>query len=465
MTPAMLYICNGNNTDDKEYMSGYNNVETDNYQIKATATITTDNGSVFLYEDVYTVDTEGLLVMDRNVMVQKANSGDVGFATRYGLVSATTSNMTDYDMFGPGVWYCQNENVVDGAFASDYDSYEHFFIKENRLTLPMFAMMEKNSGNTLSICHKDAVLSTEQSEITGDWLVDEGFQFGSIGIKKSPSPSLYYTYPCYEGDKNYYGHAGMVKRSHPVQTEGIAHKYSLYISLSDYGDFSDMLGSEWQKYFNKSNPEVTSVNQELLYENALDVFDKYYRDDFGGPGAGLPWSEWTLKEGCRDYHLQSGFVGQQAKVGWLLFQDGLKKNNTDRIYKGMKIIDFWVDYSMTECGLPRTDYFCEWNNGQGGFLANEIFLRTASDACEGVLEAYNTGVEYGTIKSTWLDYCKQYADFLVNNQRADGTWARCYNDDGSEKNSASFNTTNAIRFLVRLYSTTGEEKYKNNYKD
>lgn len=465
--PLMLYIYNSACTE-VEYTSGYSSVSTSGTVVSATGRITTANGSVFRFDDTYEpVDDTGIITFSRNVTVESANSADVGFATRFGLVSQTSSSLTDFNMFAPGVWYKQNENTVDSAIASDY-SDEYFFIKETRLTLPMFSMQKISTGDTLTFCHKDADLSTVQSEMSNSWLIDEGFQFGSIGIKKSPSPGLYFNYPSYEGEQNYYGNdlngsiqrSGMIRRSHPVQTSGVDHSYSLYIRLGNYSTFDDMEGDNWQYFYNKYDPDIISIDPNLLYSNGMEVLSTYFKDDFAGEGAGLPWSEWTLADGTRDYHLQSGFVGQQTKAGWLLFRDGLKNNNSDNIEKGMKIIDFWANNSMTTAGIPKTDYFCEWNNGYGGWSSDPIFLRTASDGCEGVLEAYNTGLKYGTIKQTWLDYCKLYGDFLVSHQNSDGSWARSYNEDGSIVNSAKYNTTNAIRFMVRLYVTTGVTAYR-----
>ena len=466
-SPIMLYIYN-NKKEDTAYYTGYKTVRIQNQLISATGWVTTDNGSIFRFDDQYNVSNENTIVFSRNVSIEKATSGDIGFATRFGLVSYTGSTLRDYNMFAPGVWYKQNENVVKNAIAADY-SKEYFLIKESRLTLPMFSMQNIANGETISLCHKDANLTSEQSEMSDARLIDDDFQFGSIGIKKSPLPALYYNYPSYEGDKNYYGNDmagtiqgdGMVMRNHPVQTTGVKHSYSLYIKLGIFNDFSKMQENNWRYFYNKYNPISISIDQNLLYKNGIETLSKYFRDDFPGKGTGLPWSVWTLKNGTRDYHLQSGFVGQQAKAGWILLRDGLKYHNDSNMEKGAKIIDFWVNHSMTNSGIPKTDYFCEWNNGYGGWGNDPTFLRTASDCCEGILDAYNTGVKYGMIKTAWLDYCKKYGDFLANRQNDDGSWYRSYMENGSVSNYSKYNTSNVIRFMVRLYITTKEEKYKN----
>ncbi|WP_164716771.1 RICIN domain-containing protein [Paenibacillus whitsoniae] len=458
--PLSLQIKNAASGEDS-YQGSYTSWTSAGGGITATGSLTTSSGSRFDYTDQYSVqDGTGAFLMQRTVMVGAANSADKGFATRYALYPLASTSLSAYNMFAPGNWYKQNSNVVAGALASDYAD-ENFFIKETRLPLPLVMMQTAMTGESLSFIHKNANLTSAQSESTDSWLVDGGFQFGSIGVKKSPRPTLNFIYPSTEGDKNYYGNdqnrmlhlTGLVRRSHPVQA-GFSHAYSLVIKLGQDSTFAGGEGSVWKYAYGLYNPAVVSIDANTLYNNDLAYFAAKYKS-FANGASGLPWSSLTTETGDTGYHLQSGFVGQQTKVGWELIRDGYKNNSAGNLSKGVAMIDFWANQSMTAAGIPRTDYFAE----SGNWGSDPLFLRTVSDAAEGVLDAYNTAFNRGDYHDNWLIYVQKFGDFLVAKQAADGSWARSYNPDGSVQNAGKYNTTNPIRFLVKLYLATHDQRY------
>lgn len=451
-------------TTEQIFSGKYSSVSKLGNTITCTGNITTTNDSILNFTDIYTtLGSNGEFKMSRSVTVTQKGILDDGFATKFSLDPESNVSMTDIDVFAPGNWYKQNENVVAGSFASDYTD-ENFFIKETRLPLPLFMKYNKITGETITFSHVDGDLKTSQSDMTTSWLVDSGFEFGSLGIKKSPVPSINYIYPSYEGDINYYGNGpngenkltGMIKRSHPFDTNLTTHQYSLAICLGDYVDFFNAQSSIWEYFFDYFSPQVKNIDVGVLYDNGVDYYETYYRNDFASGAKGLPWSIWTLNSGAREYHLQSGFVGQQTKVGYQLIRDGYENNNTSNITRGREIIDFWVNNSKNASGIHKTDFFSEdgwWDNGP-------VFLRTASDACEGILDAIRIMADQGVVYQSWIDYVVSYGDFLVNMQNADGSWARSYNQNGTVSNSGKYNTTNPIRFLVKLHLVTGDTDYR-----
>lgn len=458
--PLILTIKNAASTEDT-YQGAYTAWSLAGGAITATGSLTTSAGSRFDYTDKYSVqDTTGAMRMQRSVAVGVANASDKGFATRYAMYPLASTSLGAYDMFSPGNWYKQNSNVVAGAFASDY-SDENFLIKETRLALPMTTMRTTSSGESLTFVHPDASLSTGQSESTTSWLVDSGFNFGSLGVKKSPTPTLSFVYPSTEGDKNYYGNdqnralhlSGLVRRSNPVQS-GFTQAYTLVLKFGQASTFSATEGSAWKYAFGLYAPAPTFIDANTLYSNDISYFSSKYRT-FANGAAGLPWSSLTTATGDTGYHMQSGFVGQQTKAGWELVRDGYRNGNATALAQGAAMIDFWANNSMTAAGIPRTDFFAE----AGSWGSDPLFLRTVSDAAEGVLDAYNTAFARGAYHDNWLTYVQKLGDFLVSKQAADGSWARSYNPDGTVSDAGKFNTTNPIRFLVKLSLATHDQRY------
>ena len=53
---------------------------------------------------------------------------------------------------------------------------------------------------------------------------------------------------------------------------------------------------------------------------------------------------------------QFGFVGQQLGIGYHLLRYGHVEKEAAAYEKGVNIIDFWVNRSMTDSGLPHMCY-------------------------------------------------------------------------------------------------------------
>jgi hypothetical protein len=460
ITPLILTIKNASSAEDT-YQGAYAAWSSAGGVITATGSLTTASGSQFDYTDKYSVqDATGAILMQRSVVVAIANGSDKGFSSRYAIYPLASTSLSDYDMFAPGNWYKQNSNVVAGAFASNYAD-ENFFIKETRLALPMTAMRTTSNGESITFVHAGAHLTSAQSESTSSWLVDGGFNFGSLGVKKSPRPTLNFVYPSTEGDKNYYGNdqngtphlSGLVRRSNPVQL-GFTQSYNLVLKFGQDNTFSATQGTAWKYGFGLYSPAPTFIDSNTLYSNDISYFTAKYKT-FPSGAAGLPWSSLTTGAGDTGYHMQSGFVGQQTKAGWELLRDGYRNNNPTTLAQGTAIVDFWANTSMTPSGIPRTDFFAE----SGNWGSDPLFLRTVSDAAEGVLDAYNTAFARGSYHDNWSIYVQKFGDFLVSKQAADGSWARSFNPDGTVSDAGKFNTTNPIRFLVKLYLATHDLRY------
>ena len=62
----------------------------------------------------------------------------------------------------------------------------------------------------------------------------------------------------------------------------------------------------------------------------------------------------TGEPGIVDYEM--GFIGQQPNIGYQLIRYGYETGNKETTQKGLNVIDFWVNNSLTEWGLPKTWY-------------------------------------------------------------------------------------------------------------
>nr|WP_144922194.1 discoidin domain-containing protein [Paenibacillus bovis] len=455
--PQQLFI-----KDDQDsriaYEAAYNDVQLSDGTLVFTGKVGTNRGSIISFKDIFSIgNSDGVFEVKREVNIEKATEGDVGFNSKFSLMPEATENMEQYEMLAPGNWYKDNSNVVKGAFASDY-SHEYFYIREMRLPLPFFMMRNEVTGDTISISHKNANPKSTVNERNGDWLVDSSFSYGSLGIHKLAQPSLDFVYPAMEGEINYIDrNKPWVLRSHPVNADA-SQQYELVLRFDRTTDYEEALQQEWRTYFEIFNPQVKNIDVQALYNNAIDLLDTYARDYNGV--FGLPFKADVPDGEITGNAMVMGFVGQQLPAAYQMIRYGLEQNNPNLVEKGTQMVEFWVQNSMTPSGLPKT-WYEPYFEGTGVFTNHDVDIRTMSDGMEGAADAFQIMKQHGNIKQEWLEYIQTFGDWLVNNQNEDGSYYRIYDLEGNPVHKGIFNTTNPIRFLLKLYEITNDVKYKN----
>ena len=445
------------------FEAGYRSAAIDGAALRCVGRIATGRGSEFEVEDVYRpaadlADGEAAFEVSRAVRVLRADPDDEGFNTFLSLACDGLDDLKYADGFAPGVWYRQNANVVKRAFAADLSKTD-FFFRETRLALPLMMLRDRRSGAAMTVAHLGPTPTTGVDENTGDWLVDDALQYGSLGVHKRRDgvPTVGFLFPGSEGEVNYIDRKRpWARRSHPVRP-GVAHRYTLLLRLGAADDFTASMADGWRAVFRRFDPKVADeVDIAVVQRVGVDLLDFYARE-YGGdhPVMGLPF-KCDLPGGKVDaVSYQMGFVGQQLPAAHQLIRSGLRENRPDRVRKGAAMVDFWAAHSMTDAGVPRTWYDVD----PPTFRDYPIYLRIASDGMEGALAAWRAMRDAGRDRPAWLAFCRRYGDWLVSVQNPDGSFFRAYDFDGRPVNRGKFNTTNPIRFLVRLARATGERKY------
>ena len=453
-------------TDDGTVSTaGYDHVGSGDGLAVATATVVTPHGSRFAFADRWAVTSDGAFRLSRAVTVERADPRDHGFDTRFGLRVPSAKSVRDVELFAPGVWYGHNDHVVPNAIGAD-PNLPAYLIKETRLALPL-VMVRPVAGPALTLLHADARPATPLRDASPDPQTDAGIQYGSIGPwTDADSLAVGFCFPGTEGAVAYRA-PGWRYRYHPVRA-GVGQRYDLIARLTDTPGFSAAMVGSWRHAVAAYAPDIRPAPSAALYRQGLAVFNKYYRDDFKDGGRGDPFMVWlglhpprgrdrgprnpTAGRGVSDYHLQSGFVGQQIQAAYLGLRQATMDGDAARVTRWRSAVDFWVDRSLSPAGVPRTDYFCE--RGQWG--DGPVFLRTIADGTEAVVDAHRIRPD-----PKWIAYARRVGDWLLANQAADGSWSRSYHPaDGTVAHAGKFNTTNPLRLLVKLSAATGDMKYR-----
>ena len=466
-----------------DYSGAYHAVRRTEDKILAEGILELPSGSSFRFEDFYGVDNSGFW-MKRKVQVLKKGS-DLGFSTRFSLKLMESEDPEQYDCFAPGAWYRQNQFAPEELIGKDL-SQEYFWQLETKFALPVFAMQNQKSGETIAVARRHAdikmrTLEVEQSEN----YVDENFTIGSIGMSRPSEQTLNYMYygfavrtpnaVCPKGlftDYVYPGAEGQIpgkshyagldfqnqpmdfkRMNHPVR-EGFEQAYSIVITPACRKNYGEMMKYIWRLTCVRMSDQLFSVDNEKHYHNCMQIFLRYTGKY--GKAYGLPFACQLPNMDISSVSFQFGFVGQQPGIGYLLLRYGKEEHLREAEEKRLGILEFWTHTEQTECGLPGMCY----NPNINGFEPYPYYLRMIADGMEAIADAYVYMRNIGEEKHDWLSFCRRTADWLVRAQNEDGSYYRAYYGDGSVRMKSGSNTPSVIRFLVQMYLITGEEKYR-----
>lgn len=453
-------------------------------EVLGVADFTTDNGSVLKVQDTYSAQGEAVKIA-RKTTVIAADERDLGFQTKISLVQAQGNDLNDYDYFYPGQWYEQNEYAADYAMGKDL-SLQYFWRKETYAGLPMFSMQHIAGGETVTFSRwaADTTLPSLDRTTTENYAyVDPKMTVGSFGVSNAKPEALVYTYyghmmkvplpgtqcdgvsidyiyPAENGQQpagkrgpyNVDQPLSNIAWVHPMR-EGFAQDYAIAVNFGQYPDFNQMMKITWRQVYPRLKDRLFKVDNGLLYQNMMKLLKdvtKQFGDTWGTPFvAQLPDFD------PNSFSAEIGFVGQQTGIGYQLIRYGTLNNDPEAVRKGMGIINYWVNDTMTETGCPRVWVHLSAHQ----YEPQPQWVREIGDGLEGILDAWKFEHDRGNEHDSWLDYCISTADWLTERQEADGSWFRAYYFDNKPCMDSKASTPCVIRFLLQLYEITKKQVY------
>lgn len=456
----------------RSYSKSYEAIGKGNDYLTLSGTISTENGSSFSIKDIYYVKKGSRgFVVERTVTIDTASPLDYGFSSSFSLSDATLSDdYSEFTYFIPSIIYKDTSEMRSGAIASNLDLSGSVMVKETRTGLPMSFIRNSTTGLSVSLSHLQPDIVAPELGGGGNGATDKNMKYGSIGFSITPVVGVAFSYPCSEGPNTYDYGSSWVRRYNPVQ-KGASHSYSLGIYGSNANNHNDAMVESFQSSFIDQRIQTKNVGMEKIYKQNIDLLDAEYRfQGLNGVYGGEPWSL-TLPNATVDqgYSSQFGFVGQQAAVGYHLYRYGKENKNHEIVKKGETALNFWSSPTIFGTYFP-TVWWDPSNNASGGSKRDyPAFLRCMIDGAEGLLDGVLYAASIGETKTQWLNSVKKFANNLVAKQNENGSFCRAYENNGEVctrtddvryQGTSELNTPIAVRFLVKMYEFTKEEKYR-----
>lgn len=466
------------------YDAPYEKTVLEEGKVVGRGAVSTPAGSRLVFVDIYE-PVDGGLRIGRKVRVEQAGD-DLGFATKISFLTAESPAYQDYQYFAPGVWYLQNEYAPPWAIGKGLDA-EYFWRFETRYALPLFAMQNNASGETICLSRQAADVTLRNLDLVmSETMVDPSFTIGSIGMSRPENRTLNYLYYGYavrketdtvsEGlsiDYVYPGTESEIPRNdfyasidfgirsrstcyifHPMEA-GFEQNYAVAADFGHYDSFQQMMRAEWRRVYDRMRDRLFEVDNEAHYKNCMYFLRELTRRY--GDAYGLPFAAQLPHLDANSVSFQFGFVGQQPGIGYQLLRYGDLYQDREAWEKGKGILDFWVKNAMTQIGAPNVCY----HPAIRGWEPYPFWTRMIADGMEAILDGWLYLHGKGMEEESWLAFCKRTADWYVDIQNEDGSYYRSYRQDGSVNMDSKANTPSPIRFLVQMYLVTGREAYRN----
>jgi hypothetical protein len=475
--PAKLEVFRTEN-DIRQLSAGYKTVEKSANTIEARAEIAYGEDAKFRVIDNWTL-SGAVISVSRKVEVQGSAAG--GFYSSVILTVDPSVSWSDVNCLAPGLLY--GDPTYDGARSpggtSNYNA-KRFMMREDILSAPLFALSFKNGGSVavLDPAPRGDTIVAESSQRAV--MTDARFQFGALGAwQTDDSPIEFgFLFPGTTGSTGGgfgRGRGGAqpattrwTRRYHPIE-EGVAHNYQVSFRFGQNESFLDVTRNAWRWAWNTLNPPIYYIDVEQMRRVLTDHLVAQANTIDGRTAMPFVINTITDEKQWNYTMTAMGFVGKNIECADQLLREG-DRDKTERGQKmrqtGLAIISSMIQ-ALPTVPLESIGYDLEtgkpWDNNvkQSDRNWTAPWLRNATEDMRVLMRAYRREKAQGREHPEWFNWVKQYVDWLILQQRPDGSFPRRW-ERGSSVVAEETGTTsyNPVPLLVLMSEETGEPKYK-----
>ena len=464
--PAKLEVYRSDQ-DIRQLAAGYRTIQKTSAGIDAIAEIAYDNGVVFHVSDSWSVNG-AVLSLRRAVAVHGTAPG--GFDSSVMFNIDPSIGWADVSYMAPATLY--GDPTYDGDRSPggtlNY-SARRLELREDILPAPLFAISFNNGASVSVLDPAPRGDTTVEEGPANATMIDARFQFGALGARHLDNGPIEFgfwypgTTTSIGGGRGAPAAARATRRYHPIAPSA-THNYQVSFRFGQNESFRDVERDAWRWAWNTLKPPVYYMDVEQMRRVLLDNLEANAATIDGRTGMpfvlstvvdDLQWN-WTM--------VAMGFVGKNIECADELLREG-DRDKTARGQKmrqtGLAIISSLIQ-ALPTVPLQGTGYDLKtgkpWEP-EHDWLAP--WLRNATEDMRVLMRAYRRERAEGRQHPEWFAWVKQYTDWLVQQQRADGSFPRRWKRGSNEVAEPAGTTSyNPVPLLVLMSEETGDAKYK-----
>jgi hypothetical protein len=466
--PARLEIYRDDD-DIRQVAAGYNGVEKSASGIVGRAEIAYSN-AVFHIQDRWSL-TGSVVSVSRKVEVTGNAPG--GFDSSVVFTVAPSVEWTNVNFLFPGALY--GDPTYDGTRSPggtmNYAA-RRFVMREDILPAPLFALSFSNGASVAMLDPAPRGDTTEEeTRLAKPVIIDSRLQFGALGVwQGSNGPIVFdFTFPgttsIYAFGTNAPAKPRWIRRYHPIE-QGFSQSYQVSFRFGQNESFRDVTRNSWRWAWNTLNPPVHYIDVEQMRRVLIDHLEAQANTIDGRTA--MPFVISTIETNQVQWNytmVAMGFVGKDIECADQLLREG-DRDKTERGQKmrqtGLAIISTLIK-ALPTVPLQGTGFDLAtgkpWTGDHQEWVAP--WLRNATESMRVLMRAYRREKAQGREHPEWFNWVKRYVDWLIRQQRADGSFPRRW-VAGSNEVAEPTGTTSycPVPLLVLMTEETGDPKYQ-----
>jgi hypothetical protein len=451
------------------FSAGYDTIQQTASDLNAYAEIICNTNLVFHVLDRWTIN-DSILTVSRKVDVVGNASG--GFNSSIVLTIDPAVSWVDVNYLAPGVLYGDPTYNGDRSPGGTLNyAARRFRLREDILPAPLFALSFKNGASIALLDPSPRGDSTvEETKFVKDVMTDARYQFGMMGAWQSDKHPIEFGFQ-YPGTTSIYPFGPKaaerprwIRRFHPI-AQGVAHFYELRFRFGYNESFREMTRKTWRWAWNTLKPVSEAIDVELIRRVLTDHLAAQAATIDGRTG--IPFAIATFDTSAPQWNwtmTAMGFVSKNIECADQLLREG-DRDSTERGENmrkiGLSIISSMIQ-ALQEVPLLATGYDLAtgkpWTGEHKEWLAP--WLRNASEGMSVLMRTYRRERALGRQHPEWFHWIKSYVDWLLMQQRDDGSFPRRWkpgsNDIEEETGTTSYCP---VPLLVMMAEETGDAEY------
>ncbi len=430
------------------------------------------DGVVLRFEDTWSVAGTALN-LSRTVRVAGASHG--GFFSAVTFATDAPLLFPDVDHFAPGMIYGGPQYLTDNAPAG-MPSFRAgtFQVREDGFPLPVYGLHFKD-GTSVAVLDRrpdGGTTAADSRDVRGITMIDERFRFGALGAHETADQriELGYWFPGSMEPPPLLSAASLRnqpsgRRFHPFR-DGLTQHYELAFRFGRDESFHDFYRNSWRWGWNTLSPELQHYDMAMMQRILADQLTSTIRTVGGRTGLPFWYYSTTGELGDQLWFMNAimGFVGKNIEGAALLLQEA-EGDNSPRGRRQRQLALNILDTFVREVKVsPPSGEGFNLDTGEPAVTRADLFLavhlRALTDDMRWAVKAYQRELAHGRAHPNWLLWCRQFGEWLLGQQRPDGSFPRSWQlGTGQVFNESSTSSYNAMAFLVTLKQVTGQERF------
>ena len=461
--PARVEVSDGSVGGVHEFNAPYSQVARTSTGVEATATIHSSPTVSFLVRDIWQLHEE-VLSVQRTVTVEGSTSR--GFSSAI-VFSAPNLVWEDASYFAPGVLYA--DPTYDGERSPGgtllYAAH-HLSFREDILPAPLLGLYFRGGASVTILDPMPRGDTTEaESQLAQPEMTDARFQFGSLSVTQPQGTPLEFGFKYPGSIQGYFaGHGSspiFIRRYHPIRA-GFSQSYRVAFRLAHNPTFRSFTRDAWRWSWNTLKPPIHEIDIPAVRRVLVDHLAAQVTEINGNTG--VPFVRSTIDD-SHNWNwtmVAMGFVGKDLDCADALLREADRDPSPRGAHMralGLAIIATMI-HGLPSVPLPATGI--DLTTGQAwDHIWLAPWLRNATEDMRVLMLAYRREAKLGRPHPEWLAWVCRYCDWLIEQQRADGSFPRRWKPSSNEAAEPSGTASyNAVPVLVLMSEITGDDKYR-----